>query len=309
MKSLLNNRVTLLIVAAVAAVLATLSLGVGQNAQQSLESGPASRARLVHIEPSDYAPVVVFEQYGERCMNFDEIEGAGRQTCVQLDDPYRMVFEYTRMMTSALLVKPEPESVLIIGLGGATLPMALHKLLPEAIIDSVELDPAVVRVAQEYFGYETGPRQRVFVEDGRQFVQRAHNEGRQYDIIMLDAFDADYIPAHLLTVEFFELLRDTLTPGGLVVANSFAQSRMYERESATYAEVFGDFYNLRAGLEGNRVIIAAKGDLPSLKTVQNNARRLAQRLRPFGIDAETAVARFVIMSGKAGEAEVLRDTL
>ena len=44
---------------------------------------------------------VVFEQYGERCMNFNEIEGQGRQTCFQLDDPDRMVFEYTRMMTSA----------------------------------------------------------------------------------------------------------------------------------------------------------------------------------------------------------------
>lgn len=109
------------------------------------------RDRLLHVEPSQYAPVVVFEQYGERCMNFEKIEGEGRQTCFELDDPDRMVFEYTRMMTSALFAKPDPKSILVIGLGGGTLPMALHKLLPAVTIDTVELDPAVVKVAQRLF--------------------------------------------------------------------------------------------------------------------------------------------------------------
>ena len=304
MKSMMNNRISLLLAAAVAAVIATIALGLGQGES---DSAPASSARLLHTEPSDHAPVVVFEQYGERCMNFNEMEGEGRQTCFQLDDPDRMVFEYTRMMTSALFVQPDPSSVLIIGLGGATLPIALHKLLPGALIDSVELDPAVVRVAQQYFGYETGPRQRVFVEDGREFVERAHREGRQYDMIMLDAFDVDYIPAHLLTVEFLQLVREVLASGGLVVANSFAQSRMYERESATYAAVFGDFFNLRAGLDGNRVIIASKGDLPDAAVLERNAVMLAERLRPFGIDAEAAVSRFSIMKGGPDGADVLRD--
>src|SRR5690606_35575889 len=105
------------------------------------------------------------------------------------------------------LAKPEPSSILIIGLGGATLPVALHKLLPDAVIDTVEIDSAVVRVAQRFFAYETGPNQRVHVEDGRAFVGQAQRDGRQYDIVMLDAFDVDYIPAHLLTLEFLQQVR------------------------------------------------------------------------------------------------------
>lgn len=267
----------------------------------------ADRDRLLHTEPSEYAPVVVFEQYGERCMNFTEIEGAGRQTCFQLNDPDKLVFEYTRMMTSALFAKPDPGNVLIIGLGGGTLPMALHKLLPAVTIDSVELDPAVVKVAQRYFGYEIGPRQRVFVEDGRAFVERALSEGRTYDMVMLDAFDVDYIPAHLLTVEFLEQVRGILSPDGLVVANSFAQSSMYERESATYAAVFGEFFNLRAGLEGNRVIISSAGDLPDTGELRRNAAMLAERLRPLGIDADSAVEAFALYRTSHEGVQPLRD--
>lgn len=249
--------------------------------------------RLLHTEPSAYAPVVVFEQHGERCMNFTSIESEGRQSCFQLDDPEKMVFEYTRMMTSALFVQPEPRSILIIGLGGGTLPTALHRLLPEVTIDTVELDPAVVKVAQRYFGYEIGPRQRIHVEDGRAFIEQALQKGSRYDMVMLDAFDVNYIPAHLLTVEFLEQVRDVLTPGGMVVANSFAQSRMYERESATYHAVFGDFFNLRAGLEGNRVIIASTAPLPGADVLQRHAAALAASLRPLGIDATRAVEAFV----------------
>lgn len=249
----------------------------------------AGAAELIHTEPSDFAPVLVFEEYGERCMNFDQIEDSGRQTCVDLDEPDKMVFAYTRMMTSALFVKPDPRNVLIVGLGGATMPRSLERILPHAVIDSVEIDPAVVRVAERFFGYKQGPRQRVFVEDGRAFVERAHREGRKYDMVMLDAFDTDYIPAHLLTREFLQLVYEILTPGGVLVANTFTNSKMYDQESATYAAVFGDFFNLRAG---NRVIIATHGDLPSDEALKRNADALAGTLAPFGIDVALALRRF-----------------
>jgi len=240
-------------------------------------------------------------------MSFETMHAEGRQTCFQLSDPDRMVFEYTRMMTSALLVQPQPRNVLIIGLGGGTLPRALARIVPEAIIDSVEIDPAVVNVAKEYFGFEPGPAQRVFVEDGREYVRRAASEGRKYDIVMLDAFDVDYIPPHLLTVEFFREIKSILTENGLVVGNSFVGSDLYDRESATYGEVFGPFFNLRARLDGNRVIIAAAGSLPSEEVLKQNGVALAQRLKPFGIDVDTAVSRFTRVEQWPSSAAPLTD--
>src|SRR5690606_23072107 len=177
-------------------------------------------------------------------------------------------FAYTRMMTSALFVKPQPRNVLIVGLGGATIPMALEKILPDAIIDTVEIDPSVVRVAERYFGYNQGPRQGEFVDGGRAFVERAQSEGRQYDMVMLDAFDVDSIPPHLLTREFLQYLRAIMSPYGVLVANTFPISLIHDQESATRAAVFGDFIYLRAV---NRMIIATRGELPDNETLKQNA--------------------------------------
>src|SRR5690606_13320521 len=152
--------------------------------------------------------------------------------------------------------------------------------------------PAVLKVAQSYFGYRPGPRQRIFVEDGREFVERARREGAAYDMVMLDAFDVDYIPAHLLTVEFLEQVKGILSDRGVLVANSFARSHMYDRESATYAAVFGPFFNLRARQDGNRVIVAVPAGLPSDDLLAQNAAALAEPLAPFGIDVSAALTRY-----------------
>ncbi|NYT80806.1 fused MFS/spermidine synthase [Alcaligenaceae bacterium] len=295
-----HARLFTLLASAVAAVLVSVALA-------RHFSPDTSGARLLHTEPSEFAPVLVFEEFGERCMNFNTIKDYGRQTCMQIDDPDRMVFAYTRMMTSALFVKPDPARVLFVGLGGATLPKAFAKILPDATIDTVEIDPAVLRVAERFFGYEQGPRQRVFLEDGRAFVERAHREGRRYDMIMLDAFDVDYIPAHLLTREFLEHVRAILSEDGVLVSNSFTASRMYERESATYAAVFGDFFNLRSGIAGNRVIIATKAALPDDAVLARNAKSLADKLKPFGIEADEALGRYNRRRDWDPEAPVLVD--
>jgi len=263
--------------------------------------------RLVHEEPSRFDTVVVYDRQGERCMSFGTMDTTGRQTCFRLAEPDTMVFEYTRMMAGALLAQPAPQRILIIGLGGGTLPTALARIVPGAVIDSVEIDPAVVKVAQEYFGYRPGPRQRVFVQDGREFVERARREGATYDMVMLDAFDIDYIPAHLLTVEFMEQVKGILSGRGVLVANSFAQSRMYDRESATYAAVFGPFFNLRGRMDGNRVIVAVPSGLPSEETLEQNARVLAEPLRAFGIDIATELARYSRVQDWPDGAEPLRD--
>lgn len=267
----------------------------------SAQTGP----RLLHSEPSPFGAVLVFEEGGQRCLNFNSMSDYGRQTCMSLQHPDTLLFSYTRMMVSALLVKPDPESILIVGLGGATLQKALARLLPDAAIDTVEIDPAVGKVAREYFGYRQGPTQRLFVEDGRAHVERARREGRRYDMIMLDAFDVDYIPRHLMTAEFLTQVKDILTPDGIVVANTFTSSELYERESATYAAVFGEFFNMRGS---NRVIVAGKGVLPDNARVSRRADEWEPRLAPLGIQKLQAL-RWLSerRPGGAGAAAILTD--
>ena len=249
---------------------------------------PAQAQTVLHTEPSAFSPVLVYESEGERCMAFGDMFAPGRQTCYRLDAPQRMVFNYTRMMMSALLVQPEPRRILIIGLGGGTLPSALTTLLPQARIDVVEIDPAVVTVATRYFGFNPSTRLRVHQADGRAFVEQAVRERRGYDLIMLDAFDYNYIPRHLMTQEFLTQVRGLLNGGGVLAANTFASSALYDRESATYGAVFGPYFNLRAN---NRVIIAVKGALPDDATLAERAAQWAPRLAGFGIDTSAELKR------------------
>ena len=71
----------------------------------------------------------------------------------------------------------------------------------------------------------------------------AKMEKDHYDLILLDAFNGDYIPEHLMSAEFFEEVKKLLPANGMVVANTFSSSRLYSAESQTYAQVFGKIFN------------------------------------------------------------------
>jgi spermidine synthase len=260
---------------------------------------------LIHSEHSQYREVLVYEDAGTRCLCFTHECAIGRQSCIELAYPDHMVFEYTRLMLGALFLVPDPHQILVIGLGGGTLPRALQQLLPDAHIDVVEIDPAVVRVATQYFGFKSSLKLSVSTEDGRAYVRRLLREGtRQYDLIMLDAYEREYIPEHLLTREFLRQVAALLRPGGVVAANTWSSSRLYPNESVTYHAVFGDFYNLKSG---NRIILATSGALPSLDQIRRNSERYSEAFTPYGFTPQLLLPLFSTQMDWDPAARVLTD--
>lgn len=282
---------------AVLLLLFAACVGCGQSVN-------AEGMKLVHSQRSLYREVLVYEGRGVKCMCFTRECRVGRQSCMDLNDPDRIVMTYPRMMLTALYVMPEPSSVLIIGLGGGTIPHALQQVVPGARIDVVEIDPAVVSVAKRHFGFAENASVRAIAADGRVFVKRALREGRRYDLIVLDAFDHEYIPEHLLTREFLSEVKALLTPQGVLAANTFSASRLYDHESATYAAVFSTFFNLK---KENRVIIAANGELPSKQTLRANSKRFEHAFRRFGFDASSMLSLFSTKADWDSDARVLTD--
>jgi spermidine synthase len=260
--------------------------------------------KLLHSERSLYREVLVYETGDVRCICFTRFCRIGRQTCQDVKHPDRIVMNYPQMMLSSLFVKPEPKSVLIIGLGGGTIPRALHELVPQARIDVVEIDPAVVKVARQYFDLGDNSALNVIEADGRVQVKKALREQRSYDLIMLDAFDHEYIPEHLLTQEFLQEVKALLAPGGVLAANTFSSSRLYDHESTTYASVFPEFFNLK---KENRVIIAANGPLPSGDQLRANSQRFEQAFNSFGISATRLLPLFSRKQDWERDARILTD--
>ena len=264
-------------------------------------------ARVIHRERSLYQTILVEKTGTTVCLKFSVRRNQRNQSCIDQRRPRDMVFAYTRMMMAALLLNPSPRRVLVVGLGGGTLPTAMARIYREAAIDAVEIDPAVVTVAERYFGFVATDRLRVHVQDARAFVKRAARNGETYDLLMLDAFNSDYIPEHLMTREFLLEARSVLTEDGVLAANTFASSRLYDHESATYNDVFGPFFNLRLRDSSNRVILAARQPLPDVLRLQRRAAELNELLRPFGVDIRSYPKHLLSKADWDTSARVLTD--
>ena len=240
-------------------------------------------ARVVHREPSLYQTVLVTERGATVCLQFEARTDKRNQSCVDRRRPRRMVLPYTRMLLGSLLLIPDPEHILVIGLGGGVLPTAFAELLPDARIDVVEIDPVVVAVAERFFGFDATERVRVFVSDARVFTRRARTRERRYDLVVLDAFGSEYIPEHLMTVEYFRETGDLLTARGVVAANTFQDSGLRDHESETWFQAFGPFIEFTRDVSLNRILLASAAPLPSVSTVAERARSWRRRMEPYGV--------------------------
>jgi len=287
--------------------LALIVLGGGAGLLFPGSVGEA-QSEEIHRERSQYSDIIVTESDGRRCMRFDVRRfGNLNQSCYLLNDPRRLVFDYTQMSFAGLLVNPSPERILIAGLGGGSIPSVLDEVFPEAQIDVVEVDPAVIRVAEEYFGFEPVDNVRVHAADARVFIRRASLRGEEYDYVVLDAFGGEYIPEHLMTREFLQEVKQIMTDDAVLVANTFSSSELYDHESVTYEDVFGTFFNFRRAGTGNRIIVATPGELPSRGDLRQPARELHDRLQPYGVTLLEYPSRMSTRPDWDTEARVLTD--
>lgn len=258
---------------------------------------------IIYQEKSLYRNIVVAEGEGHRCMKFGRLHA--RQSCIMLSDPNRLVLNYSHGMLASFFAIENPQRVLVIGLGGGVLPNALHNLNPLLDIDAVELDPAVVRVARSHFGYVTDEKSKVYESDARVFIRSQGRLGEKYDLIFIDAFDKDYIPEHLLTVEFLTQVRNLLRPGGLVASNTFAAGALAGSEAATYQSVFGELLNINLP-GGNRIILSSRDGLPSKASIRERATKYQERFSRLGIDSNDLLQRFS-KQDQVTDARVLTD--
>lgn len=220
---------------------------------------PPADLRVLFDQPSAHGRVIVVETAGRRCLKFS-MDG-GDQSCLDLQDPKRVVHEYIRLLPVGLLFAPPSPKTLMVGLGGGRAVQLLLDHDPQVVLDVVELNPVVVDVARRYFDVRPSERLRIHVADGRAFLR----EGRdRWDLVVLDAFGNDFIPFHLTTVEFLRSVSSHLTAGGAVVANVWTRNdRLFRAMVKTYAEVFSRVYVFRALHVGNAIVVAVAREAPA----------------------------------------------
>jgi len=231
---------------------------------------------------SPYHHIRVLDGNGIRTLCFDD----ARETSMSLEDPLSGHFEYTEYFHMPWLWNTNITAVLMIGLGGGSAQRSFEHYYPGVTINTVEIDPTVVEVARQYFGYKESERQKVHVEDGRMFLRRST---ARYDLLILDAYvQGRYgasIPQHLATQEFFELARTHLTTNGILAYNVIGTLTSWRAEIVgaiyrTLNSVFPRVYIFPAQTSLNVVLVATKAGIQAdLNRLRPRAYLLMQTKR------------------------------
>jgi spermidine synthase len=180
-----------------------------------------------------------------------------------------------------------PERIAILGNGAGTVARAFGHFFPGTAVDAVEIDGELTELGRRYFDLRN-PRMRVFAEDARPWLRRSPGG---YDAIMVDAYRQPYIPFYLATREFFELARERLAPGGVVVINVGHPegSQKLERVlGATMAAAFPAV--LRYPIESTNTLLLAGAPPLSATRLSRNAGSLSPRLRPLALSTAATLA-------------------
>lgn len=172
------------------------------------------RGTLIYAVRDSEGPIEVIDHDGTRSLYFGT---RARQSSMLLYAPATLALEYTRSMLAGLLFQPQPQRILMIGLGGGSLARYLLAHFPEAVIDCVETRASVVDMARRYFQLPDTDQLRIHIGDGAEFLQNAPE--RHYDLILVDAYDSSGVHPNVCPSSFHTDCRRVLTETGVMTMN------------------------------------------------------------------------------------------
>jgi spermidine synthase len=187
--------------------------------------------------------------------------GVFLESAVDLNNPLNLVVPYTRTLYGAMFFQPKPERVLMIGLGGAGFHRLFAAAFPEALLQTVELDPKVFELCQTRLGFKPTNRTPVAIMDGRLFVKRNREK---WDWIILDAFRGGYVPPHLKTEEFYKECAALLSEHGVFISNLHRGTELYYSDLKTICAVFPQVVLFSTAGTGNVIACAVNYHEPAI---------------------------------------------
>lgn len=238
-----------------------------------------------HEVTSDYSHIRIRTQGNVRTMLF--VRDTGEEVVesqLDLQNPEQLRVAYTQYMFLNYLFDPRPEKVLIVGLGGGSMVHFLQHYDPEVQIDVVEIDPAVVSIAEDYFGVSSEGTVKIMTADGFDYLRTTEEK---YDVIYMDAFlkpsdetDSTGAPLRLHSAPFYDAVKERLEPGGVVVFNLNTHRRL-DDDLRTIRASFPQTYRFTVPNTGNVVVIGSPSEqrVPP-RELMRSAQALDQRFAP-----------------------------
>lgn len=295
---LLPNFGTRFILVTIAVVMATLALvGTWFSRSRRGQAAVAAVAGVIGlVGPIDLraAPKekLLFERDGfyHRIRVLEYPSGQGMVRLLELDSTHEgamamngrfMPFWYTRFVNLAPVLLTEPSRAAFVGGGSFTMPERFADMYPSAEIDVYELDPEVVEVGRAFFRLDEYRSIHPITGDARRALSRADVK---YDFVFGDAYDGvQWVPFHLSTREYYEVVRDRLTPDGIYMANLISaldpeEGRFFYATARTLEAVFGHLMVFARSrdpqLSQNLVLVASREPFRDPASFERLARDL-----------------------------------
>ena len=185
------------------------------------------------------------------------------------DAPWQLALDYTRTMMGFLLFQPAPSRIGMIGLGGGSLAKFCYRHLPDSRILVLEINPHVIALRDDFAVPPDDARFRVLAADGAQFLA---TQAPQFDVLLVDGFDAQGQPAALCTPAFYADCLAALAPGGMLVVNLHFDHPDYPLQTERLRLAFGgNVIEVLAAEKSNGIVFASTG--PALTDQPLNVRR------------------------------------
>lgn len=180
--------------------------------------GPLKRTSgQIFESESAYNYIQVIERDGYRILRLNEGQGihsVWHQNQINYGGPWQQFLVAPFFNTPNYQID-DVKSMAILGLAAGTVARQATEVFGAIPIDGFEIDPEIIDVGREYFGMNQSNLNAI-AQDGRLGLNQSN---RNYSIIGIDAYRPPYIPWHMTTKEFFEIIHNHLTDDGVMVIN------------------------------------------------------------------------------------------
>lgn len=153
--------------------------------------------------------------------------------------------------TAFYQLKPEKraiDNVLLLGLGAGSVVKLLRELGIHVPVTAVELDPEVVRLGKKYF--HLSEDKNLIIEEGEDAIQWVKTRPKKFDLVVVDLFVDEVVPAAAEDPAFLQALRQMVKPDGMLVWNRLAHEAHLQgatrQFSVSMAAVFPGTRTLKA---------------------------------------------------------------
>lgn len=200
------------------------------------------------------------------------------QSTMSIDRPDALICAYTQKMMAFLLFNPGPRHIVMIGLGGGSIPKFCYRHLPRSLITVVEIDADVIALREEFCIPSDNERFRIVHDDGANFIAGLRET---VDVILVDAFDAYGIAPSLATSNFYTEAVARLSNDGILVMNLSGERSRYPLHLKRLRAVFGEHQlTLPVSTSDNMLVFAFKSAMPLSATpaLKSAAQHLQSQL-------------------------------